>query len=169
MTIEKCASLCSDYTFYGLEYGGECYCGNTIDHGAFKFVDQSVCNMACKGNSEEICGGNSALNIYGPPQTEPEVVVPSFTYVGCFDDSGARVFNQRYSSEHSMTHDYCFQTCTLAGFTYAGLEWGKECWCGNSVLRIAHQLLDGACSQPCSGDASETCGNAVTLQLYVAS
>jgi hypothetical protein len=166
MTVEKCATLCSGYEYYGVEYAGECYCGDAILNGAFKLADQSVCNLACKGDSSEFCGGLSALNIYGPAQDPaPLPTVPNFTPLGCFDDS-QRVLPQRYISQAMMSHEYCFLTCTQAGFTYAGVEYGYECWCGNSLPEVTHELLADSCSQTCPGDSSETCGGVGAIELF---
>ncbi|KAL2063582.1 hypothetical protein VTL71DRAFT_5387 [Oculimacula yallundae] len=34
MTIEKCAASCAGYTYFGTEYGRECYCGNSFGAGS---------------------------------------------------------------------------------------------------------------------------------------
>ena len=35
-----------------------------------------------------------------------------------------------YSDAEDNTPDKCIATCKDAGFDYAGLQFGKECWCG---------------------------------------
>lgn len=65
MTVEKCAAACAGYTWFGVEYGRECYGGNTI-HSAEGSVpaDLSECNYPCAGNPSERCGAGNRLNIY---------------------------------------------------------------------------------------------------------
>jgi hypothetical protein len=60
----SCANNCysAGYTIAGTEYGGQCFCGNTITSTTKK--DDSDCNTACAGASSEMCGGASRLSIY---------------------------------------------------------------------------------------------------------
>jgi hypothetical protein len=60
-TNELCGQACAGFKYFGMEYANECYCGNTINAGS---VNQSSsdptvngCNMFCKGNANEYCGG----------------------------------------------------------------------------------------------------------------
>ena len=66
MTIEMCASYCItslSYTLFGVEYGGECYCGDELQAGAV-VAPATDCSMACDGNATETCGGPSRLSVY---------------------------------------------------------------------------------------------------------
>ncbi|KAF4624790.1 hypothetical protein G7Y89_g13381 [Cudoniella acicularis] len=63
MTIENCASICTGFTYFGLEYSTECYCGNTLTFGSFTTTD-GRCTMPCGGNSSELCGGANGLTLY---------------------------------------------------------------------------------------------------------
>lgn len=84
MTVKKCVVGCADANFIlaGVEYGGECCkslslqaphylalalmqtdCGDTIVNGGNP-ADVDQCDMACKGNKTELCGGSSHLNLY---------------------------------------------------------------------------------------------------------
>lgn len=68
VTVESCSAACSKYTYFGVEYSGECYCGNSINAGSNLVggatPDVTMCNMLCKGNATEYCGGPSRLNMY---------------------------------------------------------------------------------------------------------
>lgn len=63
MTVEGCEQECAaqSYTFAGVEYGNECWCGNTIPPTT---ASASDCNMSCKGNSAEMCGAGGRFNVY---------------------------------------------------------------------------------------------------------
>ena len=65
MTIEMCASYCGNlgYDLFGVEYSGECYCGDQLECGSAQF-DISQCNMECAGDAGEYCGGPSRLDVY---------------------------------------------------------------------------------------------------------
>lgn len=66
--VEQCASECTAFTYFGVEYGAECYCGNSIVGGsalvAGSTPDLTGCNMLCSGNATEYCGGSNRLNMY---------------------------------------------------------------------------------------------------------
>ena len=62
MTVEMCATYCSkNYLFFGVEYSGECYCGNSLQSGSV-LRPPTECNMVCDGASLEFCGGGDRLN-----------------------------------------------------------------------------------------------------------
>ena len=65
MTVEKCAAACAGYTWFGVEYGRECYGGNTI-HSAEGSVPTSLseCSFPCPGNPTQKCGAGDRLNMY---------------------------------------------------------------------------------------------------------
>ncbi|KAJ8127536.1 hypothetical protein O1611_g6100 [Lasiodiplodia mahajangana] len=56
MTTETCLQAClaGGFPFAGTEYG----------NGTDLATDASTCNMACNGNSSEICGGPARLSLY---------------------------------------------------------------------------------------------------------
>ncbi|KAI5923224.1 hypothetical protein F4810DRAFT_211741 [Camillea tinctor] len=64
MNAANCTSACraAGFILAGTEYGGECYCGNTIANGATPADDG--CDMTCNGNQTEVCGGPNRLNVY---------------------------------------------------------------------------------------------------------
>ena len=62
-TVESClaAAQAADYAYAGVQYGGQCFAGNTL--GITKVSDSS-CNMPCSANSSEVCGGTWLNSIY---------------------------------------------------------------------------------------------------------
>lgn len=64
MTVEKCLSACAQFQYAGIEYGGECWCGNTLATGTAKASAESECNFPCSGNSSQICGAGNRLTMY---------------------------------------------------------------------------------------------------------
>lgn len=61
--------------------------------------------------------------------------------------------------------------CAFHGFVHAGLQFGKECWCGNSLNTAGGAgtaLPSSSCNVPCAGDNTNTttCGGVFTLSLY---
>ncbi|RFU32891.1 hypothetical protein B7463_g3468, partial [Scytalidium lignicola] len=64
MTVEKCIAVAqiSGLQFAGVEFGGECYVGNTVHNGTA--APQDNCNQVCAGNPAELCGDTNRIQIY---------------------------------------------------------------------------------------------------------
>lgn len=65
LTTEKCLAACKKggYPFAGTEFGGECWCGVVLGNNTYPTPD-SDCNIPCKGNAGETCGGPARLSLY---------------------------------------------------------------------------------------------------------
>ncbi|CEJ81104.1 Putative Carbohydrate-binding WSC [[Torrubiella] hemipterigena] len=75
MTNEGCGNYCKDYTYFGTEYGRECYCGNFLANSSL-VADKSECKITCAGSNLEYCGGSSRLSLY---KKKPAVPPPAST------------------------------------------------------------------------------------------
>jgi hypothetical protein len=70
MTVDQCIfnAQAAGYTYAGLQYGGECYAGNST--GYTKVAD-TECNMACTANSLATCGGSWRNSVWQVPTSHP--------------------------------------------------------------------------------------------------
>jgi hypothetical protein len=60
-TVESCAAAAgTQYPFFGLQYGGQCYGGTSP--GTLEAA--SNCSMPCSANTTELCGGAWANSVY---------------------------------------------------------------------------------------------------------
>ncbi|KAM4060227.1 carbohydrate binding domain-containing protein [Hirsutella rhossiliensis] len=64
-TTKKCLAACEKggFPFAGTEYGGECWCGVVLANDTAK-VHESECNMPCRGDASDKCGGRARLSLY---------------------------------------------------------------------------------------------------------
>lgn len=53
------------------------------------------------------------------------------------------------------TAEGCAAQCAHHGMAVAGLEYGRECWCGETVP--SGRFRGGRCDMPCVGDGEEYC------------
>lgn len=77
---------------------------------------------------------------------------------------------------HALTHlvAFCFhldfdRRCAFHGFVYAGLQFGEQCWCGNTLDTAGGAgavLPSSSCNSPCNGDTTTLCGGTWALSLY---
>lgn len=211
VSVESCQTACKAYTYFGVEYSGECFCGNKINAGsalvAGNTVDVTKCNMLCKANATEYCGGPSRLNMYqvgagtspvlsttstsapvGPPSSTSTSVVPqtttsstapvattpsvpqtvgNFAYQGCYSEAtGKRALTgAAFFSTEMMSIEMCATNCQA--FTYFGVEYGRECYCGNT-LNTGSALVPKQtdCNFLCPSNKLEYCGAGGRLNLY---
>lgn len=109
--------------------------------------------------------------ISGPQIPFTDMTSKGWAYQGCAeDDVNSRTLtgtNNIYSEDQATTDvDSCLQTC--AGSTYAGLEYGKQCFCGDSIPsgRAPQASTLGSCNMPCAGNSSQICGGGSQISLY---
>ncbi|KAJ3197641.1 hypothetical protein HK101_002069 [Irineochytrium annulatum] len=65
-SVEACKALAiaGGYTFFGLEFGGECWADNALNKATSPAAPSTDCNMACSQNALETCGGPSRISVY---------------------------------------------------------------------------------------------------------
>ncbi|PVF98141.1 WSC-domain-containing protein [Serendipita vermifera] len=175
MTPGKCQSICEAAGFFlaGVEYGRECYCGNTIM--GKNNIKPQICTTPCSGDSSQKCGGPDAINIYirdhyhltsGPPSVK--VAYKGYRNPQCLRD-GTRFLKSGPASAinpDQMTVEACVDGCIDAGFSSAGLQDGRECYCGDINISPSDLADIGDCNKPCLGDGSEFCGGSSRVLVY---
>ncbi|KAG8932421.1 hypothetical protein FRC02_001157 [Tulasnella sp. 418] len=94
------------------------------------------------------------------------VLPPGWSYISCISDSStSRTLPNQIYPTGLMTIDKCLAGCVSSGYKYGGLEFGKECFCGNKISS-GNILPPSNCRMACEGDSSQTCGGTSALTLY---
>ncbi|KAN0090569.1 WSC domain containing protein [Hyaloscypha variabilis] len=176
MTLESCSVDCTGYTYFGTEYGRECYCGNSFSAGSVP-APQDECTYPCAGNDAEICGAGLRLSVYSTtvPVVAPAAATPSnpavvgaYEYYSCMTEGANSRALQGYSTAYdSMTLESCAADC--AGFEYFGTEYSRECYCGNTFAAGSVPAPESECQNTnflCMGDVLEFCGGSKILSVY---
>ncbi|KAL7409862.1 hypothetical protein BDY24DRAFT_436776 [Mrakia frigida] len=104
----------------------------------------------------------------------PSALPPSHGYssLGCIQDVSSYVLQGYNFASNSMTVALCTSTCQSRSFAYAGLEYGQECRCGNSIVTSGGgglSLKASSCSMSCAGDSTSKCGGWYAISLYYSS
>ncbi len=90
-----------------------------------------------------------------PTATEPSLFpnIGSYAYVDSHTDNnlGARALEAQSTTSNSMTVTTCAAFC--AGYTYFGIEYAQECYCGNQLMSRSTTATDERCSMTCSGNS----------------
>ncbi|KFP51486.1 WSC domain-containing protein 1 [Cathartes aura] len=147
MTVSHCQEACAEraYTYAGLAYGAECYCGNKLPATASK---PEECNSECKGEKGSVCGGVNRLSVYRVEELragERRNVI----YRGCFraPENLTDTFPASLI-QPNLTVEMCSEFCSKKEFPLAVIR-GRECYCGYPTGRFS--LHDGADGLLCSG------------------
>ncbi|KAM7203124.1 WSC domain containing protein [Rhypophila sp. PSN 637] len=122
---------------------------------------ESECSFPCAGNDRELCGAGGRINVYGPVPPS----VGDFLYQGCFtDNNDDRVLSGKVVLDGAMTVELCESSC--AGYSWFGVEYGSQCYCGTFLKSSAQKRIESECSMVCGGDSIEKCGTANHLNVY---
>ncbi len=177
MDLGTCASFCFDngYGMFGVEYGQQCYCGNNLNAGSVWATNQDDCSTQCPGTSSQFCGAGKRLNVYSlMPGTgfdsttrfstkyyEPLKVgntsIGIWNYKGCYTEAttGRALSSAKLSGSSStfgMTIEACVKFCYGKGYTKSGVEYGQECYCGNTLdASSVWATNQNDCSTTCPG------------------
>ncbi|KAL8830298.1 MAG: hypothetical protein Q9191_001507 [Dirinaria sp. TL-2023a] len=162
MTVEKCAAACVAYSRFGVEYGRECYCGDSLNSGSV-MAPESDCSFPCPGNATETCGAGNRLDVYRKTDAPGDL---TYTAKGCYtDDPNNRALAATSSVNDAMTVEVCSATCEA--YAYFGVEYFRECYCGNVLSSSSVPAPAAQCDSPCGGNKAEACGGNSRLDLYM--
>jgi hypothetical protein len=183
MTNELCNAYCvqNNYLYAGTEYGSECYCGNTLKSGST--FNNTGCTQSCAGTSASTspfynytntCGGSNRLTVWKNSQytaVQNPVTVNGYASQGCYTEASnnARALSSKSYTSSKLTVETCITYCSsfTPAYTYAGVEFGTQCFCGNSLSAGANSTDSSQCSMLCGGNNLEYCGGSSRLNLYL--
>jgi hypothetical protein len=192
MSYEACAIGCAGYSYFGVEYADECYCGNTIQSPGARAPDGSVgCNMACNGNAAEMCGGSNRMNFFAAAgvtvttattstgsstatsassttaASGPTSLPNGWASQGCWvDNAHGRIMANQQTDSNTLTIESCVAICSGLNYTVAGMEYSTQCFCDNHLINAATQAAIGDCAMTCSGNTNEKCGGPDRMTVY---
>ncbi|KAK8042502.1 hypothetical protein PG994_012985 [Apiospora phragmitis] len=197
-TNGKCIQACSSagYTLAGTQYESECWCGNTMPS---VFVNEAQCSYRCTGTVNQTCGGNGEFHQGGqfmslfsttqalpntgspPPADNPAPANPgpvnagvqpqrisNYTFTGCYSEgSNGRALTGTTQALDALTLNTCASFCS--GFKYFGTEYGRECYCGNSLNTGSTMtgISQSDCNMGCAGNSTQLCGAGNRLSMYI--
>ncbi|KAL0942125.1 wsc domain-containing protein [Colletotrichum truncatum] len=165
---------CTVFQFFDDETRKGCRVPVKVNEPVFGELDALPgCNPVQPGpqNAQPQANCGAATQISQPQWGFTDVTsTQNFKYLGCArDPSGqGRTLPSPRKSGDFMTVDFCIKHCSDQGYQYAGLEYAKECWCGNTVAedRMPKKGVLGSCEMPCAGNSTQICGGYALLSLY---
>jgi hypothetical protein len=141
---------------------------NSAAWDLFASEDPDTYHVVCEPECDAVNGGFADVGLgagWAPPalncddqakQAGREAFAPTLAnFVGCYTDSGQRQLPNRLLSS-GATVSSCSYAARQAGYAYAGLQYGGECWAGNQLGGT--RVSDDQCSATCTADSHEKCG-----------
>lgn len=170
--LEDCTAFCSErgFQYVGIEYGRECYCDWMMHNDVVRAPDGD-CNTICSGIDDTYCGGPNRIQIFArdPAFTAPVAKSGANGYklLGCYTDKvSSRALTRPAPISGGVTVEKCTAACQRFGYSHAGVEFGDECFCGNSIQSSGQLTAANECYMRCSGDTAELCGAPDRIHIY---
>ena len=102
----------------------------------------------------------------GPPLPSCK---PDLTQAECFFDNstGTRCMPHTVAINlPGLTQELCASKCKVAGYSYAGVEFGVACFCDSNYPTSAKLPMAQCSAMKCTGDHEEDCGAADVLLAF---
>ncbi|KAF2795994.1 WSC-domain-containing protein [Melanomma pulvis-pyrius CBS 109.77] len=163
---------CGAVTMYTADECNQCKLPSVINEQVDGMLTQLPgCNPLTSGPERAAPVANCAdqATIGAPAANYVDLTTSKkWEYTGCGNDAGTRSFTGDKTASDDMTVEKCVDFCSAAGFSYAGLEYGRECYCDNqlSTSNTPKDGIMGKCTMKCAGNNKEFCGNGGALSIY---
>jgi hypothetical protein len=113
----------------------------------------------------------SLLLILGTLGAVYAALMPPRGYIGCYAENNTadlykttgRDLNGDVVERANMTIEQCVNYCGSKGFSYAGLQFAKVCFCGETYGKFG---ISDACLMACPGNSKEICGGFFANSVY---
>ncbi|KAK7740846.1 hypothetical protein SLS62_010991 [Diatrype stigma] len=177
MTVESCLKYCQagNYWMSGVEAGRECYCGKYVAPPASFHGDAGACDMPCTGDPRQRCGGWGKMSVFNNTAykgASAPAGAANYAFESCYmEPMWDRALANLVLADDAMTVEKCMAACGAgAGYKYCGLEYGRECYGGNTLDPRLQDANDPTCAMqcdmPCGGNRAQMCGGRSTIAVY---
>ena len=93
-------------------------------------------------------------------------ILDAFQAGDCYEDNESRVLPFSVPNNAENDVHVCVGACQSSGYAFAGMQYGYECYCGNSLPDRSLHRPSSDCNMPCSGDDSQMCGGYWRINIY---
>jgi len=178
----------------GVHNGKKCYRCNTVELEAGENTKLNVgsalvCNKMCPDGEASVFGGGHRMRTRGKEDTlkvlglgptngdttdsTSRLTTPAAWTMGpcLIDQASHRLLSHQISSITSNSPATCQSQCAVNGYQIAGVQSGRECWCGNDLsvedgqTPAGQVVSDSECIMACPGGGN-ACGNLWRMRLY---
>jgi hypothetical protein len=160
-------SACKAVTTFTPNESQQCHIGTSVNEETGGTLQKLPgCNPLTPGGS---CTDTTQFGGAPPNFVDLTQASKKWEYSGCGGDSiYDRAFNGGYKGDDAMTVQMCVNYCSGLNMPYAGLEYGRECFCSDK-LNPKYAPKDGvmgSCNFKCAGNSTQTCGGSGAMSVY---
>ena len=76
----------------------------------------------------------------------------------CLDDGRCQL------TSNDMTIEMCKEYCIQNGWAIAGVEYSKQCFCGNEIP--TKMISQSKCKHRCRGNSDQMCGGSWAMNIH---
>lgn len=136
---------------------------SALSRAATRNCKQQIVDLVCSLEKGQVYP--PTLPRYCPNQVDESLKGDHF---GCYQDTFSKRLLQGHTVKLRTTNGpaACLAVCTEYGFAFAGLQYGVECFCGNTQPEEAKELEETRCDMTCPGEELETCGGYLTMDVF---
>ena len=167
--ISECSARCQldGYSNFGIS-SNRCWCGS--DYAKYGRSFRSSCRSC---DAEGPCGNHGFNDVfeilYPGVAATPRLPDVSHHYVGCFQDKPVRALPRRAGNIPADIDDevaWCRDECRQIESLFFGIQFGRECYCGETYNLYSDRKVPHYCDTPCVNDNSRTCGGGMHSDVY---
>jgi len=176
----ECNVACRGYSFFSMQAGGQCFCGNEFGGERYPTAGWAYpnCGNVCSGEDnyagpKRYCGDgwrNAVYTTYG--LSEPDENNSLAKYLGCYVDDNSRNLDNLMNSSTKQTSFWCNVECGKHGFPFFAMQDGGECRCGHhyGAGEKYKKVGDSECGNKCAGEdevqPTRRCGAPMRNAMY---
>ncbi|KAK6165186.1 hypothetical protein SNE40_023628 [Patella caerulea] len=138
-----------------------------IGKDALSALERAKTNKCRQEIADVVClEQEKKLYVKSLPRSCPVEANTTGSYFGCFQDNKTdRDMPKHFKEIIKNSPQACIDHCTKGGLKYAGLQFGRECWCDDKFGRHG-KVEEDKCGTICPGDKSTTCGGYLTMRIF---
>ena len=84
----------------------------------------------------------------------------------CVAEEKNRAFPHKQALSKPNTPEVCIKACSEGGYKFAGVQYGSQCFCGNTAPAATNKIANEECDMKCSGDSNYMCGGSWKMNVY---
>ena len=84
----------------------------------------------------------------------------------CVAEGKNRVLPHGQALSKSNTPEVCIKACSEGGYKFAGVQYGSQCFCGNTAPAATNKIANEDCDMKCPGDSNYMCGGSCKMNVY---
>ena len=84
----------------------------------------------------------------------------------CAVDHSDRLLDDSTNFPRKNTQELCKEHCNAKNYRFAGVQFGSQCFCGNTAPPFSAVAPEEECNKVCPGDQNQMCGGTWRMNVF---